>query len=603
MRTEQENTNSNLMDRFLDLILGWFPALVGFVLIPFAMYLPSQSEFDYDLTYVIPFLLLALGALIIFAPLMLLRQQARRRTAKILFFMGLYLLLADLIAPLNLGSLTSGPELMHLPQSGFRELTQLILLGIAVVLAVKLPFEPMRKGAAAFVLALAIAEAGYVLWNLSPHSGIPWMETKSAQAPQPDVLATSGNIYQVCFDELSSRDALEAIEESGHNPVFDGFTFFKNNRSNYAFTCESMPSYFTGSFFKEGNLQTWVKKQFKGGLIRQLHDAGYAISMYVPKVSYVHQLASDGMNKLDLVRECLESPIKFQYYDFADLWLLRISPAWLWDEIYDWWGRGIFRRTIAETVSKELAEKRREQFPARAETRVPTIARALSTEDRRPARGQYIYVHTYVTHEPWGKRNGNCEHVGAWTEERPAAGISHADFVHASCAVKLMEAVIAKLKQLGRYKESTIIFQSDHGSTVKSTCDACRMPNEIHDKISYACNVDWWCKRTFALLLIKPAGESGVPLKISDSPTQLADIPATIYGILNLPLSTSDGKCVFALGQTEEREIHMFGGFQKIGFHRVFFPGKQIFEGTLFHVSFTKGKGWKLYPKMPWHWK
>lgn len=601
MSTDQNEANSKPFDRLTDLALGWLPLLVLFIFVPFALYLPNQSEFDFDLTYVIPFVLLAALSLVIVIPLLMLRRHVRTKIVKFLFFIGLYLLIAEMIVPLRMGSLMSGPEWVYIPESGFREIVQLILLGGLFVLALGLPFERMRTVAAKFVIALTIVEIGYVTYFLSPNTGIPWIETKSEFAPRPERPAATGNIYQICFDELSSVDALAAIEESRRRSEFDGFTLFKNNRANYAYTAESMPSYFTGSFFEGGSLRNWMEQQFKSGLIENLRDAGYAISMYVPTNSYMHRSASDGMNKLDSLRESLESPLKFQYYDFADLWLVRLSPAWLGEEIYDEYGRGLFRKSIGDVVNKKLLGQNEDRESSKPpESWVPTIAKAMSTEDSRAAHGQYVYVHTYVTHEPWGRRKGNCERLAA-AGNKALERVSRADFTHASCAVELMAQIVAKLKQLGRYRESTIIFHSDHGSNIEPTSDDCLLPQEIRDRIS-GVDYQWWCRRTFGFLLVKPAGESGLPLRVSESPTQLADIPATICGILDLPFATSAGRSVFSLKEDEEREIHMFGGLVRNWFRTKLFPGKQTFEGSMFHVSFSKGKGWRLYPNIPWKW-
>jgi len=111
--------------------------------------------------------------------------------------------------------------------------------------------------------------------------------------------------------------------------------------------------------------------------------------------------------------------------------------------------------------------------------------------------------------------------------------------------------------------------------------------------------------RTRALLLIKPPLQSGKPLIISDHPTQLADIPATIYDLLNLPMYAKEGESVFSPNFPETREVHMFFGLyyqgDEEGKKRVF--GKDLFEGEANHFSFTNGRGWKVYPNIPVRWE
>jgi hypothetical protein len=362
-----------------------------------------------------------------------------------------------------------------------------------------------------------------------------------------------------------------------------------------------MPSYFTGTFFKGGSYRAWDNNRITSGLIKELYNAGYTISMYVPGKKYLHDSVSRGVTSKDLMKGRQVQTLHFSYVDFADICLLRVAPVLLEEWVYDAKGTGIFRRMMGETlgtgINKAQCEGKR---PSDAPNCVPIIGQMLSDELQRPGHGQYIYVHTFVTHRPWGTRNPNCGYMSA-------GGGTYLD--HALCGTNLMVAIITKLKQLGKYKDSTIIFQSDHGSEGMSPQgDQCNepLPPEIGTEINSITGFSpsEIRDRTFGFLLVKPAGESGDPLKVSSSPTQLADIPATVYSILGLPVKTDEGRSVFSLNENEEREIHMFAGLVKgEGDDKVVYAGKEIFEGNICHFSYTKCKGWHLYPQIPWIWK
>jgi hypothetical protein len=63
------------------------------------------------------------------------------------------------------------------------------------------------------------------------------------------------------------------------------------------------------------------------------------------------------------------------------------------------------------------------------------------------------------------------------------------------------------------------------------------------------------------LLLVKPAN-SGEPLRVSEAPVELNDIPATFTGLLGLP-DAFDGKNVFAVKSGEERQRRYYREMSK----------------------------------------
>jgi Sulfatase len=601
MEAETQQSKGDWIHRAGDLLVAWFPALVWFILVPFAVYLPNQGEFDYNLSCVIPFLIAASVSLTLFTTIWLLRPPLRTRVIMVFFYIGLYLVLEDMAAPLRVGSLVSGPQHVIVSVITSREVLSLALLVAVVLIGIKVPLEKARRFAGPFVLIILLVEAGYVWGHLSTKTVFPWSQRVNRPLADSKATAASGNIYHVCFDALSGLAFMNTLAVLGKESAFDGFTFFKNNRSNYIFTMESMPSYFTGTFFKGGTYRSWLYARLKSGLIERLYDAGYTISMYVPWKEYLHRRASHGETSMDLVKERQGLPLHFSYLDFADLCLLRVAPVFLEEWVYDAKGRGIFRRMLGEKTGKGVTKGQcRGKRASDAPSCVPMVGKMLSDEVQRSGHGEYIYLHTLVTHSPWGTRNPNCRYM------QDGGGTY---FDHALCATNLMVAIITRLKQLGRYKDSTIIFQSDHGSERMSPQeDRCNVPvpPEIATEMTSITGFPpaMIRDRTFGFLLIKPAGESGDPLKVSSSPTQLADIPATVYEILGLPVKTDEGRSVFSLKENEEREIQMFAGFVKMNdSKKIVFAGKEIFEGNLCHFSYTRCKGWGLYPEIPWTWK
>lgn len=581
------------------LLIAWFPALVAFVLIPFAVYFPHQNEFGGNL--ILP-TVSALACAVTFLgvlPLLLVRPSFRARVATVLFFFGVCLALTDICAPVQVGDLTSGPHHVKPVEPVFLTIVEGVIVIASVWAAVRLPTQWVAKIGAPFVIALVVIQAWYFYAGIPSDVIMKWGQhtfyQRSARAAVPETLANSGNVYQICFDAYSSLVFPDTLKEVGNGDAFDGFTFYENNRSNYVFTRSSLPSYLTGTFFKGGSAVAWDAARMDAGMIGALHDHGYAISMYTPDVGYYHKSASHARQLLDVIKDQEKSELMFDFYDFVDLCLLRIVPNCMQQELYKD-GRGVVSRVFASKRADSHARRTQAQRCRTDLVQCLPLVRALIEEEKdRPAHGQYVYAHLWFTHNPIGNRNNDCTLNTAGTATY---------FDHAVCATRVMERFIAELKRLGRFKNSTIIIHSDHGHAAVGPKDPKRvpLPKDVAKRIRDVTQMGagYITNKTHALLLVKRAGEYGTPLRISKSPTALVDIPVTLYRLLGIDRKTEEGLPIFEIGESERREIHMFAGFARPGGAPTARLSRMILlKGELVHFSFTHGTGWKLYPDIP----
>ena len=98
--------------RFLsDLILAWMPFLMMFIAVPIAIYVPNQIEFEYKLSTVGTLMAMGAAILILLLPLYFVKQPLRVRIAHGLFFLGVFILLSDIIAPMQWGELNGDEKL------------------------------------------------------------------------------------------------------------------------------------------------------------------------------------------------------------------------------------------------------------------------------------------------------------------------------------------------------------------------------------------------------------------------------------------------------------------------------------------------------------
>ncbi|MFH1113550.1 MAG: sulfatase-like hydrolase/transferase [Pseudomonadota bacterium] len=581
------------------LLIAWFPALVVFILIPFTVYFPNRNEFGGNL--ILPSLsaLAGVGCFAAVLPILLFRPSIRGRMATMLFFLGVYLALADLLAPVQIGDLTSGPHHVHPVEPVFLTIVEVVLFAASVWAAVRLPAEWVARIGAPFVIALVAIQAWYFYAGIPPDVVLKWkghtIYQRSSRSPVPGTLAKSGNVYQICFDAYSGPVFRDTLKEAGNADAFHGFTFFENARSNYVFTRASLPSYFTGTFFKGGSAVAWDAARTSGGMPEALHGQGYAVSMYTPDVGYFHKRASHARQLLDVIKDREKSELMFDFYDFADLCLLRIVPNWMQQELYED-GRGLIGRMFSPEHQESRGRGNLNRKCRKDIVQCLPLVRALMEEERdRPAHGQYVYAHFWFTHNPIGNRNSDCT--------LNEAGDS-TYFDHAVCATRIMERFIEELKRLGRFENSTIIFQSDHGHTDAGPKDPNEdaLPEDVASRIREVTGMNprLLVNKTHALLLVKRGGDYGTQLRVSKSPAALVDIPATVYRQLGIDLRTEEGRPIFEIEESEKREIHMFAGFSRRGEAPIAQLSRMVLtKGELVHFSFTKGVGWKLYPDIP----
>jgi hypothetical protein len=568
---------------------AYLPAVVLFVLMPFALYLPNQSIFDNNLTLVIPYLVLAVIYFFIFlVPLSFVGQPLRTGIVILLFYIGLYLCLSDIISPVQLEELMGGRETPQEPL--FLSLVEVVMAVIVIFGMIKLPWKWVKHFGSIFVLLLLVSEAIVVFNGLSPETRLPFIKSTINMSNPPKNLACGGNIYHITFDGYTSTNLFDSLEVMRLTKEFDGFTFFERNRANYVYTRASVPSYMTGSFYKENqSLKEWRDQLKSSGIISNLYDAGYKVSIYAPGIWWVNQKASDVKMYQDVLRQYKSLSL---FHHFADLWLLRVVPNYLQQEVYRE-GKGIFTRLF---VRDKLAALDAKPFLS-----AELMRQLIDDEAERPDHGQYVYAHLDIPHPPY-VMNRDCVF---------SPSDSHYD-EQTLCATRLMAELVSELKELGRYHESTIIFQSDHG--IESNQDSgnasfCKISldneKEIDESVLKGYSAREINIRTCALLLIKPPVQSGKPLAVSDRPTQLVDIPATIYDLLDLSVRVKEGESAFAPELPDTREIHIFLGLYRQrdekGKKRYF--GRDLFEGEANHFSLTNGKGWKVYPNIHVRWE
>ncbi len=582
-----------LGNRLKDVVVAWFPALVCFVLIPLAVYLPNQREYDYDVTVILPFLGAALAALVLLSPLALVRSSLRTKIAIILFYLGAFVALSDILAPAPLTLLEDYSKLDFLDEPLRLTLIQLALAVGLLICLWKLPGWIVREVAFILVLGVLVSEGATVAVNLSWRSNFTSLGVRAHPTVKEDVRqkapAKTGNIYQLIFDGYSSCKFLQAAERLGKEKSFEGFTFFRRARSSYIYTPLSYANFMTASLFDGRSLQGWQDRALDSGLVEKLYQSGYTIWFYPVGLRYVHKRAGH-------VRPPDEKA--WLNTNFLRVCVIRIAPNPIRQET-----NSILRDMAGAWREEEERSPERDAGGPAARESAPGVGRCCSSmadllrdETSRPAQGQYVYFHIMLPHPPL-LYDCQCN---------PSSRATYED--NACCAARLMAEFIQRLKDLGRFEDSLIILQSDHGWQLEGNecvgADSGDIPPEVARTVTASTNGALTPKefldRTHPLLLVKPPHARDRSLILSSVPAQLSDIPATVCDLESISGGFPRGRNLFGLGPEELREAHFFSGYKQAGKNGgVLVLGKHVVSGRLGHFSYTNGTGWKVYPDMP----
>jgi hypothetical protein len=235
-------------------------------------------------------------------------------------------------------------------------------------------------------------------------------------------------------------------------------------------------------------------------------------------------------------------PTPFDSYDqyvrsaarqMFDLSLLRHTPQGLKSRIYN------ARASLAEGSRSEQQfrpEDARAVRPSSHVAFVDDLINHLAVSRDEPV---YTFLHVAIPHPPIAL-GSNCEFLGY-------VPLNRASYTaQARCGVSTVERLLNRLRALGAYDRSVIMITADHGWRAR------RDGHSLAGVPSPAGSLDRVANNAMPLLAIKPVDGTG-PLQISDAPTAITDLPATILDLSGLPEAGFPGTSVVRLNATAVR--------------------------------------------------
>lgn len=363
--------------------------------------------------------------------------------------------------------------------------------------------------ASQILIALQIVLLAYTAVQADPEARAKWEGAPEAIFE----LSSTQNVFHFVLDGFQSdafHDILKA-ERAEIDRQYSGFTFFKNHMGAFPTTIVSIPSMLTGSLYRNQEpMRRFIAREFeRASIFRTMRDQGYQVDA-VSGLMY-DKPSTTNYYRLPTPYVTYDAYVRFAGWQLADLALFRHSPHVLKPWVYNdqsWRLQTTFGQSI-DTPGRRYMPVNGQAFMA------DYTARARVGHDRPT----YKYLHIGIPHWPVSV-DKDCEYIGARSLRRP----NYTE--QARCGIRRVGAFLDKLRELGLYDSSLIVISSDHGVA---------LPPEgfTDDRDVFGGPLSEMAGSALALLIVKPPSAAG-PVRVSDAPTAISDIPATIVDTLGL---------------------------------------------------------------------
>lgn len=432
---------------------------------------------------------------------------------------------------------------------------------IVILIAAVVFSSGVHKIAGRGSLLLIFAQLAYGAVLYVGQQEPPSFKKYSVDTKNQFVFSKRNNVILLVLDSFQTDVFAEIVTESPEiAKPFEGFTYFRNSLGGYPFTELSVALMLTGRYYDNSRpFERWKKDAFGSASIpRVLKADNWQVDLF-PMISfslhYSEDIASNFVPGLPPGERRLD--IAFIY----DLSFFRCVPHFLKRIIHndqDWTVKRLYLRywkgptrvddsttRLIRPVARRTLKNRR-LFSPKAFQRnqdVKFVDAMLSESRVVDSRGACKFYDLGGPHIPL-RLNENMRyrpmHVNRRNYKRSA-----------TASLKLMGLFLDHLQRLGIYDDSIVVIVGDHGAGYQGQSFVVQpgMPvaGDGTDIVTQPARIT-----ALPLILVKPLGSRG-GLKISDQPVSLADIPATVFSDLGLPVRDS-GISMFAIDGSRPRE-------------------------------------------------
>jgi hypothetical protein len=388
--------------------------------------------------------------------------------------------------------------------------------------------------------------------------------------------SAKNNVIHFIFDAFQSDIFDEIIENKPdhYSKAFDGFTFFRETTGIFPTTYLSVPAILSGKVYQNDIpivdflRQTLTEKS----ITNVLYNHGYDVDIIPANKSYCQGNFTQFYMIPDPYTGTIKDYRRAKAALMMDLVLFRHTPHYIKQAVYGN-QRWFIQKFLVQNEHAHYRYFGHEAF-------LSDIISAMSPNRNKPV---YKFYHFMTTHVPLVV-NKDCQYAGAVLPNTRENVL-----IQSKCVLDHFANFLIKLKSLGIYDNSLIIMQADHGSVA---------PVELKGQNTHpegnviSANV---VSSALPLLLIKPPASKG-PLRISDAPVMLTDVPATINSLLHLN-EIIPGQSVFEIKPNQVRERKFFDyRWKHANWQSDFLPPltEYIITGSVFNRA-----SWRLAKQSP----
>lgn len=351
--------------------------------------------------------------------------------------------------------------------------------------------------------------------------------------------STERNVLHIVMDGFQS-DIFREILDAEHDlkDRLDGFTLFRDNLGVFPYTQMTVPALLSGKVYhNQVPADAFIRETLQGRTI--LSEAirhGYEVDIAAPVgLRNVYGLA-EHTHSYGITAGSHATRGQYTTVDaarLADLALFRVVPHFV---------KALVHRDELWVFQAMVPSKEYLQMQYFADLQFLEQLHDEMIADRSSP--VYKLMHLMVSHRPT-VGNASCRFDGVHPTSRE--GVTN----QARCGLTRIVRILDRLKALGIYDSSLIVLMADHGAWVPAAGVPGREGSAPEAEVT-ANTIGM----AIPVLAVKPPAISG-PLTVSDAPTSIVDVPATIAGLLGMD-ARFDGFPVFdGHGEGERERRHL----------------------------------------------
>ncbi|MBN2351617.1 MAG: hypothetical protein JXD23_03535 [Spirochaetales bacterium] len=509
------------------------------------------------------FLVLSLGliaALFIAVSLFARRARADRTAVAILFSAGFLMWFQGNVLPWQYG-LLNGMDIAWgalLPYGIVNTLFWSILI---VPAAAKAGLVVRFAGAVSLILIAAQLLPAAYGWAAPPDARDFKAQAQTADADALYRYSSRVNVAVLVLDTFQTDIFQDIILKDGDlRDSFEGFTYFRNSLTGSDGTIVSVPNMLTGALYdNSAPYLDFVRSSFLGNsLPKTLAEYGFSVELY-PIVPYSVYRDFSGVKTTGKKMWSWNAFVREQAF-LADLAMFRCAPFLAKPLI---WNR---QQWLLSPLVERIQRPRRAGNEARAPgdgglryAKEYENAVKLSPFLRDPHFIRQMVSSSAVmkdtdTFRFYHLSGLHLQLVMDENLERAALRPRRADMLRQGAGVlKIAAMFLDRLRHLGVYDNSLIFIVADHGSGVgDAKVNISPLAAGFNTRGPYRGNFESFKSAGLPLILVKRINAAG-PLRTSDAPVCLGDIPATVADELGLE-AEFPGTSMFRLKDKEPRE-------------------------------------------------